>query len=124
MYRTEIRRRDCRRPTSTDSGSANSPPTSSAPCQQTPAELTIRSRPSKRRADCAREEEDRRGQRSGLPLPRQEFPNAWSAEWTSNTENAQRPTPNVQRRTQRERISFGLLSAVRMLATKIRISSS
>src|SRR6266487_3382342 len=33
-------------------------------------------------------------------------------------------TPNAQRRTQRERISFGLLSAVRMLATKIRISSS
>src|SRR6266566_3895055 len=39
-------------------------------------------------------------------------------------EDDQPPTPNAQRRTQRERISFGLLSAVRMLATKIRISSS
>src|SRR6266487_4582347 len=124
MYRTEIRRRNCRRPTSRDSGSANSPPTSCAPCRQTPATQTIHNRRSKKPADRARAEEDRRRQRSGLPLPRQEFPNAGSAEWTSNTENDQRPTPNVQRRTQRERISFGLLSAVRMLATKIRISSS
>src|SRR5262245_65017912 len=53
--RTEIRRRDCRRPRNTDSGSANDLRTNYAPCRQTLAEPTTHNRHSKKPADCARE---------------------------------------------------------------------
>src|SRR6266566_647682 len=102
MYRIETRLRNCRRPTSTGSGSANSPPTSCAPCQQTPAELTIRSHHSRRGADCATEEASRTRQRFRLLLSRQEIPNAWSADEAFKKENA-------ERRTQKGRASLGIL---------------
>src|SRR4030095_3226366 len=53
-FRTEIRPRDYRRPTNTDSESANDLRTSCAPCRRTLAAPTIRNRHSKKRADCAR----------------------------------------------------------------------
>src|SRR6266478_6699648 len=57
--RTEIRLRDCRTPTSTDSGSANGFRTNCAPCQRTPAAPIIHNRHSKKPADCARAVSDR-----------------------------------------------------------------
>src|SRR6516165_10549703 len=52
--RTEIRRPDCRRPTNTDSGSANDLRTNCAPCRRTQAAPTIHNHHSKKRVDYAR----------------------------------------------------------------------
>src|SRR5215475_12098033 len=53
-FRIEIRPRDCRRPTNTDSRSANDLRTNCAPCRRTLAVPTTHNRHSKKQADCAR----------------------------------------------------------------------
>src|SRR4030095_215502 len=76
--RTEIRPRDCRKPTNTDSASANDLRTSCAPCRQTLAAPTTHNRHSKKRADCARAERNKGQRRAGWLTARQEVPNGWS----------------------------------------------
>src|ERR1051326_1899773 len=61
-------------------------------------------------------------QRLFLLTVRQEFPNAWSADEPFNKEKAERLTPNVELGMTAHYLAF--FSAVLMLATKIRISSS
>ena len=108
--RTEIRPRDCRRPTNTDSGSANDLRTNCAPCRRTLAAPTIRNRHSKKPADCARAGSGKRQRRVIRLILRQELPYVEGANRTFKKENAQRSTPNAQRpRKQLEssfRISF------------------
>ena len=94
--RTEIRLRDCRRPTNTDSGSASDLHTNCAPCRRRRAVPTVHNRHSKKRVDYARAESGRRGRQVIRLRARQEFPYAWSTKWTFMTANAQRPTPNTQ----------------------------
>jgi hypothetical protein len=106
--RTEIRLRGCRRPRNTDSGLANDPRTSCAPCRRTPAAPTTRNRHSKKPEDCARAGLGRRQRRAIRLKARQEFLNAWSADLTFKKENVERPTPNAQRRTRKGCASFGI----------------
>src|SRR5262245_16357840 len=107
--RIEIRPRDCHRPTNTDSGSANDLQTNCAPYRRTLAAPTTHNRHSKKRADCARGGRDRSQRRVIRPKARQESPYAWSADETFKKENAERPTPNAQRRTRNGRASFRVL---------------
>ena len=114
-FRTEIRPRDCRTPTNTDSGSANDLRTNCAPCRRKLAAPTLRNRHSKKAEDCARAVSDKRQRQVTRLKARQEFPYAWSANCTFRKENVQRSTPNAQRpRKQCEssfRISFGCSNA-------------
>src|SRR5262249_46416460 len=108
-FRIETRPRDCRRPTNMDSGSANGLRTNCAPCRQTQAAPTTHNRHSKRRADCARGGLGRREGRVIRLKARREYSYAWSADETFKKENAERPTPNAQRRNRNNRASFGIL---------------
>src|SRR5262245_21951751 len=123
-FRIEIRPRDCRRPTNTDSGSANGLRTSCVPCRQTQAAPTTHNRHSKKRADCATAESGKNQRRVVRPKPRQRSPYAWSAKGAlkQKTPNVQRPTPNAQCRNSERHFAF--LSAVRTLEKKILMSSS
>jgi hypothetical protein len=107
--RTEIRLRDCRRPTNTDSGSASDLQTNCAPCRRALAAPIIRNRRSRKPEGCAKAGSGRRGRQVIRLKPRQGFPYAWSANRPSKEENAERSTPNAQRSNKENASSFGIL---------------